>query len=143
ILDQGLSIRNQEAGCIQLLQFLSSLVYHEELYPNYYHEDQITKSIEYMKENLDKAYTIQQLASRFTYSVSHYSDLFKRKTGHSPIQYFNQLKIQKSCQYLCFTDMNIKEICAVIGYEDQYYFSRMFKKLMGISPAKYRNHYKK
>jgi len=143
ILDQGLSMRNLEASSIQMIQFLSSFIYHEELYPNYYHEDQISKSIEYMKANLDKDYSIRELASQFRYSVSHFSDLFKKKVGYSPIQYFNQLKIQKACQYLSFTDLNIKEICLMIGFEDPYYFSRMFKKLMGISPAKYRSQYKK
>lgn len=143
MLENNYSVRNMELINIKLLEFLSSFIYNEELYPSYYTADHISSSIEFMKENLHRTYSIQELASRLNYSVSHYSDLFKKKTGCSPIHYFNQLKIQKSCQYLYFTDLSIKEICSKTGFEDPYYFSRMFKKLMGLSPSKYRSNHKK
>lgn len=143
ILGNSYNLKNMELVHIKSLQFLSSFIYPEEIYTSHYAVDQIDSSIKFMKENLDCCYSISELAARLNYSVSHYSDLFKRKTGFSPIQYFNQLKIQKSCQYLYFTDLNIKEICNQVGFEDPYYFSKIFKKLMGLSPAKYRSSYKK
>ena len=66
------------------------------------------------------------------------SGLFKKKTGHSPLTYFNLLKIQQSCQLLDTTDMKINQICYKIGIEDTYYFSRLFSKIMGMSPREYR-----
>ena len=143
MLERNYSIRNIELINIKLLEYLSSFIYHEEMYPSFYTSDHINNSIEFMKKNLHSSYNIQELAEKLNYSVSHYSALFKKKTGFSPIHYYIQLKIQKSCQYLYFTDMNIKEICSKIGFDDPYYFSRMFKKMMGSSPAKYRSHHKK
>lgn len=143
MLERNYSIRNIELINIKLLEYLSSFIYHEEMYPSFYTSDHINNSIEFMKKNLHSSYNIQELAEKLNYSVSHYSALFKKKTGFSPIHYYIHLKIQKSCQYLYFTDMNIKEICSKIGFEDPYYFSRMFKKVMGSSPAKYRSHHKK
>ncbi|WP_366520941.1 helix-turn-helix domain-containing protein [Mucilaginibacter sp.] len=46
--------------------------------------------------------------------------------------------MQKACQYLVFTTMAIKELACCVGIDDQYYFSRMFTRLMGISPSAYR-----
>ena len=96
-----------------------------------------------MKENLNAVYSVQELANKQHSSVSHYSRLFQKKIGSSPIYYFNQLKIQRSCGYLYLTDKTIKEICKELGFNDPYYFSRLFKKVMGISPAKYKMKYKK
>lgn len=143
LLENNYSQRNLELTNILFLEFISSFIYSLELYPSCYSTDHINSSIEFMKENLDQSFGIQELADRLFYSVSHYSDLFRKKTGFSPMRYFNQLKIQKSCQYLYFTDMSIKEICVKVGIEDPYYFSRMFKKLMGLSPTSYRNTHKK
>lgn len=143
MLENNYSIRNMELANIKMQELLCSFIYHEELYPSYYKTDYISGSIKFMKENLDQSFSIQEFASRLNYSVSHYSDLFKKKTGCSPIHYFNQLKIQRSCQFLYFTDLNIKQICVKTGFDDPYYFSRMFKKLMGVSPSKYRSLYKK
>jgi AraC-like DNA-binding protein len=53
--------------------------------------------------------------------------------------YFNHLKMQRACQLLQFTGLRIKEIAAEFGFEDPYYFSRLFTKTMGVSPTDYRN----
>ena len=91
-----------------------------------------------MKENIEKKLTLGEIASYTGYSVSHYSTLFREKTGHSPLAYFNLLKIEKATMLLDTTDMKINQICYKVGMEDTYYFSRIFTRLMGISPNQYR-----
>jgi YesN/AraC family two-component response regulator len=56
----------------------------------------------------------------------------------SPIDYFIKLKIHYACQLLSQSDMKIKEIADKTGYDDPYYFSRLFKQVMGKSPKEYR-----
>jgi AraC-like DNA-binding protein len=82
--------------------------------------------------------TLEEIARQVNLSPSHFSFIFKKKTGFSPIEYFNHLKIQKACQYLLFTDLRIKEISSELGIDDQYYFSRLFTKVMGFAPNDYR-----
>ena len=53
------------------------------------------------------------------------------------MSYFNQLRIQKACELLDFTDMKINQVCFKIGIDDPYYFSRLFKQVMGCSPREY------
>jgi len=121
--------------------FLSSMIYENKFNRE---KQEITKSvvesaIDYMLENLQKAITLQEMALFANLSVTHFNTVFKRKTGHSPIEYFNHLKIQQACQYLSFTKSTVKEIAHQVGIIDQYYFSRMFSRLMGVSPSEYRN----
>lgn len=82
--------------------------------------------------------SLQELSDHLGYSVSRFSMLFKKKTGHSPLSYFNLLKIQQACFMLDSTDIKINQLCYKIGIEDTYYFSRLFHKVMGISPKEYR-----
>ena len=56
----------------------------------------------------------------------------------SPTTYINNLKLEKAKFLLKHTNMKISEICDTIGYSDQFYFSRMFKKSTNLSPANYR-----
>ena len=72
------------------------------------------------------------------YSKPHFMTIFKRATGHSPMSYFNMLKIMKACTLLDTTDMKINQICFAIGINDMFYFSRLFKKYMHVSPSSYR-----
>ncbi len=95
-------------------------------------------SIHFMKENMEKHLTLQAIAREVGYSPSHFSALFKKKTGHAPLSYFNLLKVQQACFLLDSTDMKVNQICYKIGIEDTYYFSRMFRKIMGMSPKTYR-----
>jgi AraC-like DNA-binding protein/uncharacterized RmlC-like cupin family protein len=100
-------------------------------------------AIDFMQQQLSKTLTLAQIAMAVNLSVSHFAALFHKKTGFAPIEYFNHLKIQKACQYLQFTEHRIKEIASNIGIEDGYYFSRLFKKLMGVSPVEYRKKFRK
>jgi AraC-like DNA-binding protein/quercetin dioxygenase-like cupin family protein len=137
LLESSYDPLSMEIINVKLLDFISSFIYYEQINPAIL-EDEITNSIKYMKKNIKRLFSVDQLAKNQNLSVSHYTRLFRSKTGSSPIQYFNQLKVQLSCQYLYFSDRKIKEICNEIGFDDQYYFSRLFKKSMGISPAKYK-----
>ncbi|MBO9636439.1 MAG: helix-turn-helix transcriptional regulator, partial [Chitinophagaceae bacterium] len=104
-------------------------------------QDFVNQSILYMQEHIGQSLTLEKLAAQVTVSASHYSSIFRKRSGLSPIEYFNHLKIQRACQYLQFTDMRIKEIANRIGIDDPYYFSRLFTKVMSISPKEYRDRF--
>lgn len=104
-------------------------------------KDTSNKSIEFMQNNLHKMLSLQEIASSVYLSASRFSSVFRNKTGFSPIEYYHQLKIQKACQYLLFTDLQVQEISYNLGFEDPHYFSKMFKKLMGVKPHEYRTKY--
>lgn len=95
-------------------------------------------AIDFMNRHLDRMLTVEEMAGSVNLSPSHFTYVFKMKTGFTPIEYFNHLKVQKACQYLLFTDLRIKAIAYELGMEDQSYFSRMFTKVMGVSPGAYR-----
>ena len=76
-----------------------------------------------MNNNIESRIVLGKLAELCGYSVSHYALIFKRKTSRSPMEYFNNLKIQRACQLLDFTDLHIKEIALQLNFEDQFYYS--------------------
>jgi len=102
------------------------------------HDIIIQKAIGYMQANLHHPVITSELSIAAGCSSSHLSNLFKRSTGYSPINYFNHLKVQKACQQFYATDALVKEVAAQLGYDDPYYFSRLFTKLMGVSPKQYK-----
>ena len=83
--------------------------------------------------------TIQDFATYIGYSESYFYRIFIRETGYAPIEYFNRLKINRACDYLLHSSMNVMQIAHILGFSDPYYFSRVFSRIMKISPIKYRN----
>lgn len=96
------------------------------------------RAIRYMHENVQQNLTLAQLAAFFKYSPSHFSMLFAKETGISPIDYFIRLKIQTACQYIELTSLRLNEVATKLGFDDPAYFSHVFTKIMGIPPSEYR-----
>ncbi|HJZ38948.1 MAG TPA: AraC family transcriptional regulator [Bacteroidales bacterium] len=99
----------------------------------------ISRSIQFMEQNLNRKITLHDIADEAGYSSSYFTTLFRRKTGYSPLSYFVHLRISKACEYLDYSKLKIKEISFMLGYSDPYYFSKDFQKKMGLSPRHYRN----
>lgn len=105
--------------------------------------DPTDAAIHYMKENIGNCITLQDVLHYVGYSQSHFSAMFKKSTGQSPLNYFNKLKMEFACQLLRDTDLKINQICYKVGIEDNFYFSRLFAKVIGMSPTQYRETHKK
>jgi AraC family transcriptional regulator of arabinose operon len=101
-------------------------------------EEALEKTIEFMRKNLSKKLVLDDLAKVAGLSPNYYGMLFNQLNGQTPINYFNRLKIQKACEILSTTKLSINETAERLGFPDPYYFSRLFKKLMGKSPRQYR-----
>lgn len=100
--------------------------------------DPINRFIEFMLDNVDGHINLNQLTHELNLSKSYLVHIFKENTGFSPIDYFIHLKIQKACQLLDTNILSVKQIACQLGYDDPHYFSRIFKKTMGLSPTHYR-----
>jgi AraC family transcriptional regulator of arabinose operon len=98
----------------------------------------VNEAIAFMQKNILENITLEDLAHFCKLSKSQLTLIFKDKTGCSPIDYFIRLKMQHCCKYIDLTDMKMNEVASMMGYSDPYYFSRAFKKIMGMSPANYR-----
>ncbi len=144
-LEMGYSPENLEYVSFCLMHFLASLKY-----INQYREikkaketDVIQKSILFMKENLENKINLEDIARNIGYSVSYFGTFFAQKTSYAPMEYYNQLKIQRACSYLQFSDMKIKEIAFRLGYYDPFHFSKAFRQEMEVTPKEYRKKYPK
>lgn len=141
-LNSGYSLENIRYAMSLFHHYLGSLRYiqqYREVGENIENGNIVEAIIHYMEENIERHITLNNLAAYTGYSASHLSSLFKTKTGHSPMNYFNLLKIQQACQLLNSSTMKLTQICFKLGIKDPYYFSRLFSKIMGISPRNYRN----
>lgn len=139
-LERGFSIETLEYVNLCLAHVLASFTH-----LNQFREirksdenDPVAQSINFMLENLSSKLKLDEIAHQTGLSASHYSRLFMNRTGHPPIDYFIQLKIQRACRLLDNSGWLIADVSREMGFEDQFYFSRVFRKVMGMSPAEYR-----
>jgi AraC-like DNA-binding protein len=102
----------------------------------------LEKVVAFLHENHAQSLNVEAMASMAGLSVSHFSGLFIKHTGHPPMDYLIRTRIGRACQLLDLTRLSIKETAERVGYADPYYFSRVFKKVTSCSPTAYREVHK-
>lgn len=135
---------------VNLLMMLRSTTYLQHLlcemitresvsYKQNSHFKDIRQVIGFMKNNLSRKLTLEDLSEVAHLSKYHFLRKFKDYTSHTPLEYFNSLKIKKACELLETSDLNISEISEVLGFSTPYYFSECFKHLTGYAPTQYKS----
>ncbi|WP_340014977.1 AraC family transcriptional regulator [Paenibacillus sp. FSL K6-1318] len=91
----------------------------------------------YMDKHYDQPLSIADLASEAGISPKYFVDLFKKTYGQSAMEYLTDLRINRAKRYLKESTYKLRDIALRVGYSDEYYFSRKFKKEVGVSPSDY------
>lgn len=94
-----------------------------------------TKS--YIEAHFRESMTIEQLARMAEISPKYYVSLFKKTYGKTAIDYLTEVRVNMAKQLMLQTDVRLKDVAYQVGYNDEFYFSRMFKKEVGVSPTVY------
>jgi len=102
------------------------------------HKNIIHRAISYINANCAKDLNLADVADHVGYSHSHFSKVFKEEMGLGFRAYLNQVRVEKSKALLLAGNASIAEICELCGFEDQSYHCKVFKKLVGVTPDKFR-----
>jgi two-component system response regulator YesN len=99
---------------------------------------QIRPAIQYIDANYDKPLTLAEIARASHLSVSRLAHLFKEQMGITLIDYVTGVRIEQAKELLLGTDQSCTEICFQVGYNNQSYFTRTFKSVVGLTPRQFR-----
>lgn len=92
-----------------------------------------------IRENVESEINFQSFADENNIGYSYFRKMFKKYTGVPPVQYHLDLKLLRAKEMLLYTDLSIKEISSQLGFQSIYYFSRIFKSKLEVSPSEIRN----
>ncbi|WP_429141851.1 PocR ligand-binding domain-containing protein [Anaerotaenia torta] len=102
------------------------------------HNDSVRKAMKYISEHFAEPITLEKVASYVHLNPSYFSSSFKEACGSSFKEYLNMVRVEESKRLLAHTDFPLVSIAISTGFEDQSYFSKVFKKYTGITPKQYR-----
>ena len=99
----------------------------------------VKQMIRYFNEHYHEKISLDQIARNMYLSTFYISKIFKAETGDTPINYLIELRMEKARELMeTSPDLSIQSVAAMVGYEDAYHFSKLFKKHFGTAPSKYR-----
>lgn len=98
----------------------------------------IEQAVNYIRSNYQKDISLVDVSRQVNASPYYFSKIFKEATGENFIEYLTNLRMVKAKELLTQTDCSIKEICVKVGYSEPNYFSRSFKKNVGVTPTEYK-----
>ena len=104
-----------------------------------YDKQTIAQSITaYFQENYMKKISVEEIARSSYLSTTYITKIYKEVTGDTPINYLIRLRMEKALEILKEGHFSIQDVAKKVGYDDPYYFSKLFKKRFGLSPSAYK-----
>ncbi|SDD07339.1 Helix-turn-helix domain-containing protein [Paenibacillus sp. UNCCL117] len=101
----------------------------------------ITRVVDILEREYDQDISLNSVAEQLNLNPAYISRLFKQITGQPFVDYLKRIRIEKSKELLIQSDMKINEIGKRVGYSNSYYFIKVFKELMGLTPGEYKKIY--
>ena len=111
--------------------------YQDFLHSEGHYKNDVAKTLTYIENNYMHRLTLSSISANVNLSTSYLCRVFKSEVGTSITSYLNNLRIRKAATLIKENTFSLKEISVMVGIDDQLYFSRLFKKCMGISPSEY------
>jgi len=103
------------------------------------HPDELIAQIQFwLKNNLTSELTLQEIAAQFSLSYRTFTRRFRQATSQTPIEYWQQLRVQSAKELLASSNLSIQEVALEVGYNDQGHLTRVFKKVLSQTPSEYR-----
>lgn len=101
-------------------------------------DERISRAIAHLHRSYSQPVSVNEMAAHAHLSSSRFRRLFHQRTGFSPLEYLTRLRLNHASQLMAETALSIAEIARAVGYEDPLYFSRLFRRKMGVSPTEFR-----
>ncbi|WP_233146948.1 helix-turn-helix domain-containing protein [Paenibacillus selenitireducens] len=139
LMDSGIPA-NLDRAALLLESLLYEFVHSSHAQPRIVtNDDYGTKLMEDIATSIDQKFDAEALCRRHHISISTLRRLIHKNTGYSLHEYVHRLKISEAKNMLLNTDQSIKDIAISLGFKDVFYFSRLFKKFVGVSPQHFRH----
>ncbi len=101
----------------------------------------VERARSYIDYHFNKDISLDDVSREVDISPYYFSKLFKEETGKNFVEYVTEIRMNRAKELLLGSDMSMKEICSAVGYADPNYFSRTFKKNMGVTPTEYKENH--
>mgnify|MGYP004666723909 CR=1 FL=1 len=101
------------------------------------HNDAVNGFMDYVMANYNQKISITEFAKSCGYTVNHYRKIFKAETGETPLDYLLGVRLEKAKDFLLY-NVPVNQTAERVGFDDPYYFSKVFKKETGVSPKNYK-----
>ena len=102
------------------------------------HKDTIFKALDYIKRNYNKRITLEEVAGQVFLNPSYFSKIFKNDMNTTFVSYVNKIRVNAARNLLSDISIPLTDVSCMVGFEDQSYFTKVFKKATGVTPGKYR-----
>ena len=103
------------------------------------HANALHRCVQYIETHYQEKITLEQMAKLIYLSPAHFSRVFHKEMGEPFNAYLNRIRIEKSKELLAHDGLRLTDIAFAVGFEDQSYFTKVFKRFVGVTPNFYRD----